>query len=120
MQDQSVGWTVVRSGINEDNTITDEYDDGYYFESVRYINATFCGFPETFLFVATLNGSINQTTLPTATISVEKLQTSDTAGFEFLPILKFQTKATYVDADEVLLKEFGIPMPVGYKPEPGE
>jgi hypothetical protein len=111
-------WMVVPTGDNEDATIEDEYDVGYIFRDVRFMNGTLNGNPATFLFVATLSGAPSGSPAPNAAILVEIAQGIDCcAPFEFAPILRFKTKAVYTDAAGALLHELNIPLPAGYKPE---
>jgi hypothetical protein len=114
-------WAIVPMGVDEDKTIEDERDDGFYFRSVRFMNGSLRGDPITLLFISTLNGAISNINGPTATIVVEKLVQPgdpgaiDDTSIEFLPILQFKTKGKYRDADEALLHELNIPLPPGFQ-----
>ncbi len=118
MRDDELNWTVVPTGDKEDAVIENELDPDGYFRDVRFMNGTLNGQETTFLFVSTLNGPPHRTPAPSATISVETLQSPGDCctPFEFIPILQFKSKAGYTDAAEALRQELNIPLPAGYQP----
>ncbi|MDE1907349.1 MAG: hypothetical protein KGH75_12960 [Rhodospirillales bacterium] len=119
MQDEESNWIVVPTGDQEDAIVENELDPDGYFRDVRFMNGTLGGQDTTFLFVSTLDGPRYKSRAPSATISVETLQSplgDCCAPFEFVPILQFKTKAGYTDAAVALKHELNIPLPAGYQP----
>jgi len=108
--DPNAPWLIVPIGNNESETIDDAPFDGELVQkTVRFFNGLLGSKKETFLFVASLNNATPGTKTK-AKISVQILKSEEeNPPYIFQPILEFQTQKEYVNADDALFGELGIP-----------
>ncbi len=105
----SPSWQIVTIGNGGEETIDDAPNDGEMIgKTVRFFNAKLSGRTVTLLLTSQIDGDPMESPA-SATISVQELRSmADNPPYIFEPILEFETKQKYVNADAALSAELGI------------